>query len=260
MADTKLTGLGAGTTLLSTDILYYVSDPGGTPVSKKVTYANLVGGITSSTPTSGWVTAVGTWTYATASTITVPTDATTTYHKGMKIRFKQGGGYKYYVAKIVASTLITVFVNTDFTVANAAITDVAYSFSENPYGFPDWFTYAPTTGGITVGNGTGVYKYKVMGYTINAILQFTLGNTSAITGGVTFTAPVTEGNYTIPTCWLQDSGTNTFAGLAAITTGTITVYAINAAGTYMSVTALSSTVPFTWATGDWITINILYNW
>jgi hypothetical protein len=260
MADTKLTGLGAGTTLLSTDILYYVSDPGGTPVSKKVTYANLIGGVTSSTPTSGWVTAVGTWTYVTASTITVPTDATTTYHKGMKIRFKQGGGYKYYVAQIVASTLITVFVNTDFTVANAAITDVAYSFSENPYGWPDWFTYAPTTGGITLGNGTVVAKYKVSGYSINTIILFTMGSTSAITGGVSFTAPVAEGNFAIPTCWLQDAGTNTFAGLAAVSSSYIVVYAINASGSYASVSALSSTVPFTWATSDSITINILYNW
>jgi hypothetical protein len=41
MADTKLTGLGAGTTLASTDILYYVSDPGGSPVGKKMTVSNL---------------------------------------------------------------------------------------------------------------------------------------------------------------------------------------------------------------------------
>jgi hypothetical protein len=260
MADTKLTGLGAGTTLLSTDILYYVSDPGGTPVSKKVTYANLIGGATSTTPSSGWVTAVGTWTYATASTITVPTDATTTYHKGMKIRFKQGGGYKYYVAQIVASTLITVFVNTDFTVANSAITDVAYSFSEDPYGWPDWFNYTSTSAGITLGNGTIVGKYKVSGYTINAIILFTLGNTSSITGSVSFTVPVAEVNYTAPTCWMQDTGTNTYAGLILLSTGAANVFAINVSGTYMSVTALSSTVPFTWATSDYISINILYNW
>lgn len=43
MADSKLTALTAMTTPVSTDILYIVDDPGGTPVSQKITWSNLLG-------------------------------------------------------------------------------------------------------------------------------------------------------------------------------------------------------------------------
>lgn len=41
MADAKITALGAMTTPISTDILPIVDDPGGTPVTQKVTVSNL---------------------------------------------------------------------------------------------------------------------------------------------------------------------------------------------------------------------------
>lgn len=42
MADSKLTGLTANTTPALTDLLYLVDDPGGTPLSQKITVANLL--------------------------------------------------------------------------------------------------------------------------------------------------------------------------------------------------------------------------
>ena len=42
MADTKLTGLAAITSAVGTDIVYVVSDPGGTPASKKISVTNLL--------------------------------------------------------------------------------------------------------------------------------------------------------------------------------------------------------------------------
>jgi len=42
MADTKVTGLAAITDVATTDILYVVDDPGGTPASKKATVQNVV--------------------------------------------------------------------------------------------------------------------------------------------------------------------------------------------------------------------------
>lgn len=41
MADQKLTALTADTSIASTDLAYTVEDPGGTPVSKKVTWGNI---------------------------------------------------------------------------------------------------------------------------------------------------------------------------------------------------------------------------
>ena len=45
MADTKLTGLTEETAPISTDLLYMVDDPGSTPASRKVTFANAGKGI-----------------------------------------------------------------------------------------------------------------------------------------------------------------------------------------------------------------------
>lgn len=42
MADQKVTALGENTTVATTDILYLVDDPGGTPASEKATVANVV--------------------------------------------------------------------------------------------------------------------------------------------------------------------------------------------------------------------------
>jgi hypothetical protein len=42
MADQKVTALDALSPVLATDLAYIVSDPGGTPVSKKATVANLL--------------------------------------------------------------------------------------------------------------------------------------------------------------------------------------------------------------------------
>lgn len=41
MADQKVTALAEETAALTSDILYIVDDPGGTPISKKITIANL---------------------------------------------------------------------------------------------------------------------------------------------------------------------------------------------------------------------------
>jgi len=86
---------------------------------------------------TGWTSAGETWTYASASTITVPSGAASKYQKGDKIRFKQGATYKYFYIITVADTLLTVTGGSDYTVATpTAITDNYYSHSENPLGFP----------------------------------------------------------------------------------------------------------------------------
>ena len=45
MADLKITGLTAATSLASTDLLTAVTDPGGTPANKKITVANVAASI-----------------------------------------------------------------------------------------------------------------------------------------------------------------------------------------------------------------------
>lgn len=46
MADKKITALTELTSVAPTDVLAIVDDPGGSPVTKKITVANLLGNVT----------------------------------------------------------------------------------------------------------------------------------------------------------------------------------------------------------------------
>lgn len=94
-------------------------------------------------PVDGWQAATGTWQYASASTITVPSGAAALYRVGDKIKITQTTT-KYFYITAVADTLLTVNGGTDYTVANAAITNPYYSHYDTPIGFPDWFNYSPS--------------------------------------------------------------------------------------------------------------------
>jgi microcystin-dependent protein len=96
--------------------------------------------------------AIETWTYASATTITVPTGATERYQKGDKIRLKQGGAYKYFTVTTVASTLLTITSKT-YTLTNDTITDNYVSKFENPVGFEGVGGGVPV-GGIIAWSGT----------------------------------------------------------------------------------------------------------
>src|ERR1035437_2933126 len=74
----------------------------------------------------GWTPATGSWTYASASTITVPSGAAAIYQKGDRIKWTQTT-VKYGVIVAVADTLLTIAVNTDYVVTNAAISAIYYS-------------------------------------------------------------------------------------------------------------------------------------
>lgn len=85
----------------------------------------------------GWVAVpfADTWTYASASTITVPSGAAAKYSPGMRVKLTQTT-VKYFIITAVADTLLTVYGGTDYTVANAAIAGTSYSSVKAPLGFP----------------------------------------------------------------------------------------------------------------------------
>lgn len=203
----------------------------------------------------GWIPVNETWTYASASTITVPTDATLKYQKSDRIRLKQGGSYKYYTIVSLTSTILTVAVNTDFTVANSAITDVYISRGLLPFGFPSSFNWAPAPTNFTLGNGTLTAKYFPSGGWVDYHLNFLFGSTSAISGDFTFTLPIAPAyvNTRSPVGIgvILDSGTANFS--AAVINPTSTTFAVRAntiSGTNVTQSLLSSTLPMTWATND----------
>ena len=131
MADKKITELTQGIPVAN-DVFPYVSSPGATPVTKKTLYDN-----------GGWIGAVGTWAYASATTITVPSGAATYYAVGDKIKLTQTT-VKYFYVVAVADTLLTITGGTSYTLANAAITLPYFSHVASPVGHPGKFFYSPT--------------------------------------------------------------------------------------------------------------------
>jgi len=83
----------------------------------------------------GWIPAGQSWSYASASTITVPSGAASIYQIGDKIKITQTTDKFFYISA-VADTVLTVNGAGLYTVANTAITLPCYSRTHQPFGFP----------------------------------------------------------------------------------------------------------------------------
>lgn len=109
----------------------------------------------------GWLEITdGAWSYASATTITVPSGAANIYAVGDQIRLKQGGGYKYFSVVSVADTTLTVTGGSDYSVANAAITDAAFS-KGGGVGHPGWFNWAATWTGFSSAPLTTLARFSI---------------------------------------------------------------------------------------------------
>ncbi len=118
-----------------------------------------------------------------------------------------------------------------------------------------WTSYTPTWGGVTLGNGTKSGSYFRHGSLCFFAAQLSFGSTTAVTAEVSVSTPFTmadAGRFSLSVL-LYDAGTAWLPGASAPSSTTaITVRAILASGTYASTATMSSTVPFTWTTGDGI--------
>lgn len=142
----------------------------------------------------GWQRANETWTYASASTITVPSGAASKYQKGDRLKFTQTT-VKYAVVVSVADTVLTIAVNTDYTVANAAITLNYFSHQANPLGYPTRFAYTSTVSGTTGSIGTfaeSVYAsyFSVVGNQCFLEVYKDISNKGSWTGNFQFALPI----------------------------------------------------------------------
>jgi len=169
----------------------------------------------------GWIYANQTWTYDSASTITVPAGAAAIYAVGDKIKWTQTT-IKYGVITGVADTVLTIAVNTDYVVTNAAITLNFYSKVASPVGYPGWFTYAPAYTGFSADPASTQAKFKVSERCVTLIIESGDGTSNAT--GFTITPPINSAAKSfgvIPTkdnnnwngsghgCWQIDGGTIT---------------------------------------------------
>lgn len=90
---------------------------------------------------TGWIPVSDTWTYTSATTITVPSGATSIYSVGDKFKLTANSVVlQGYIVK-VEDTKLTVVGN---PLTNHTFSNISYSKSATPQGFPHWFDWTPT--------------------------------------------------------------------------------------------------------------------
>ena len=127
-----------------------------------------------------------------------------------------------------------------------------------------WEDYTPTFTNITVGNGTLNASFCQINKFVAYTIELVFGSTTSVTGsGVIVTLPVTAsntyqaGNGGQVTC--EDASSSDYWGtLFRFSTTAVGVLVGNTASTYLRLTSLSGSVPFTWASGDRLIIQDFY--
>ena len=130
-----------------------------------------------------------------------------------------------------------------------------------------WNTYTPTLAGVTLGSGyTLSAAYAQLGKTVVVNFYFALGATSAITGDVSFSLPINQSSSnrsgSAGTCAITDATPATrYPGTVLLsgTPGYAFIRIGNAAGTYLTQVAMSSSIPIAvWAVNDSISATLVY--
>lgn len=158
----------------------------------------------------GWQQGSGSWTYASATTITVPAADAAVMPVGTKIKLTQTTAKYFYVTGISGS-VVTVNGGSDYTVANAAITSPFFSHEANPVGFPQWFNYTVSYTGFSA-NPTHVARFCITGRTCTIDVSGTANGTSNA-NSFTMSIPVTAATVANANWDTHGHGTDNGAGL-----------------------------------------------
>lgn len=123
-----------------------------------------------------------------------------------------------------------------------------------------WTVFNPSITNITQGSGTLTGAYAKIGKTVHLRLAFVLAADSAVGGAMVLTFPVTIATYGQATNiglvrFFDNSRTVRGTGFLA-SDGSIRPCVVS--GSNVISTATSSTVPFTWATNDYMTISATF--
>ena len=128
-----------------------------------------------------------------------------------------------------------------------------------------WTTWAPTlSGGWANGNGVWDAVYTQIGKTIHVSAKFVIGTTTTKGTTLTMSLPVASLSNRNP-LWLGRASVaggslyNLFWEYTTSTTTTCTLGYVSAAPGYIGRANITSIIPLTWATGDYITISATYD-
>lgn len=126
-----------------------------------------------------------------------------------------------------------------------------------------WTSYTPTFANTTLGNGTVTGAYKQIGKTVHFRATFTLGTTSAVSGNVTVSLPLTSiaavSNLPIGIANYLDGGTANYSGyIKWASTTTAELIANLAATTWTRSDAVNGSNPISWGNTDGMQVTGTY--
>lgn len=128
----------------------------------------------------------------------------------------------------------------------------------------EWTAFTPVWTNLTVGNGTQSGAYVRIGDFVMASISLTFGTTTSISGAVFVQWPVTPVTYLtdqpLGDLAMRDvSLPGTFLGIAAFSSTTnCLLRAMSVSGSNISLSNISSSSPFAWASGDLIALTMIY--
>lgn len=130
-----------------------------------------------------------------------------------------------------------------------------------------WETWTPTLTGMSIGNGTVTGRYGRIGKNIFCKLDIIFGSTTTMTGPLDISPPFTaQSNYGFlgeisGSVLCRDVSANQYyvMNLIVISTTTFRVTRLIQNGpTEVGIGDISATTPMTWAVGDFITMQFMY--
>ncbi len=116
-------------------------------------------------------------------------------------------------------------------------------------------TWTTASSAPAVGNGTLVAYYQTEGPTCRVSIELTAGSSTTFGTGewfFTLPKPCVQGVAVAGSAWLLDASTQYVSGACRVQAGSSTITPATDAG------AVVATLPFTWATGDKLTMTIQY--
>lgn len=207
--------------------------------------------------TDGWISDSDTYVYVSANSFKITgKDVTARFPKGTRVKFTNNSTTVYgfvISSSFSTNTTVTLFSNTDYSIANSAITAPYYSYQQAPQGYPGTFNFTPAYANMTVGNATNTGYASCVGNVISVACKLVYGSTSSMSGNVAFTFPVTPASYyEVGVVYMEDVGVAAYYGWIEMANGS------NGRLRPDGGSGVSSTAPLTWGTGDFWNFSLTY--
>jgi len=174
-------------------------------------------------------------------------------------------------AQITAGTITNASINNSAAIAYSKLNlsgsilnadvNASASIAQSKLAFDSYSAHTPTLTGISIGNGTVAGRYAQIGKFVHYWGSFVLGSTSSVSGGIGVSVPVNLNTVSalVGTAEARDSSSGNRAPLTAYGNGGVTSVQFVGLFTHNGgEQGINNTFPWTWATGDLVYWNLLY--